>query len=257
MGTYATVEVGITTGANGFFTVPKSIIDKYNLSCYAMPLVGRSVQVNSLIFTKQDWLDNQTNNAKANLLVFPKINKLKSNKKALEYLKQGESQNIHKGYKCRIREEWQIVPSIKVSDALFIRRNNLHPKLVGNEAGAFTTDTMHRVFAKNGTNINALVSSYYNSLSFAFSEIAGRSYGGGVLELMPNEVEEILLPYKSKHEKILGKLDVMLRKKQDIESVLDYSDSIILKRGFGFSNKEIDIARSIWRKLSQRRLNRK
>jgi hypothetical protein len=31
---------------------------------------------------------------------------------------------------------------------LFIRRNNLFPRLILNEANAYTTDTMHRVLCK-------------------------------------------------------------------------------------------------------------
>jgi hypothetical protein len=75
------------------------------------------------------------------------------------------------------------------SDALFFRRNNLFPRLILNKAEAYTTDTMHRVFIKEKTNKNAFVASFYNSLSLAFSEIVGRSYGGGVLVLMPSETE--------------------------------------------------------------------
>ena len=33
--------------------------------------------------------------------------------------------------------------------------NNLYPKFVLNEAGAYTTDTMHRVFIKEGVNKKA------------------------------------------------------------------------------------------------------
>ena len=73
---------------------------------------------------------------------------------------------------------------IRVSDALFIRRNNKYPKFVINEAQAYTTDTMHRVTVKEGIDMQALTASYYNSLSLAYSEICGRSHGGGVLELI-------------------------------------------------------------------------
>ena len=254
---FANVEVGITTGANDFFTVPKTIVDTFNLKKYTKHLAGRSVQVNSLMFTKNDWKVNNNVNAKAHLLVFPQKKDMADNTEALKYLRIGENQNIHKGYKCRIRDEWQIIPSIKLSDALFIRRNNLYPKLIENIANAYTTDTMHRVFIKDKTNLKALVASFYNSLSFAFSEIVGRSYGGGVLELMPNEVEDILLPYKEEHAEMIEKLDYMFREKKNIDEILAYSDEIILKKGFGFSDNEIKLANSIWKKLSGRRLNRK
>lgn len=254
---FADVEVGITTGANDFFTVPKSVVDDFNLASYAKPLVGRSIQVDGAVFLKNDWKLNQNNSAKSNLLVFPPLKEMKQNKEAIKYLKTGEDRDINKGYKCGIRDEWQIIPSIRLSDALFIRRSNIHPKLVKNEAKAYTTDTMHRVFIKKNVNADGLISSFYNSLSFAFSEIVGRSYGGGVLELMPSEVEEILIPYKKEHQAIIGDLDAMLRKKKSIDQILDYSDSIILKKGFGLTDKEIKLARGIWKKLSNRRLGRK
>jgi adenine-specific DNA-methyltransferase len=63
-------------------------------------------------------------------------------------LQYGESIGINKGYKTGIRDDWFVIPSIKLSDALFIRRNNLFPRLILNEANAYTTDTMHRVFVK-------------------------------------------------------------------------------------------------------------
>jgi adenine-specific DNA methylase len=254
---FANVEVGITTGANNFFTVPKTTVETYNLKKYARPLVGRSVQVEGLVFSKKDWKLNQKREAKSNILIFPQKAQMQKNQEALKYLQIGEEQKIHQGYKCRIRDEWQIMPSIKLSDALFIRRNNIYPKLIENQAEAYTTDTMHRVFIKEKTNIKALTSSFYNSLSFAFSEIVGRSYGGGVLELMPNEVEEILIPYKKDNEEILNTIDIMLREKKDIDEILAYTDGIILKQGFGFSDKEVKLANSIWKKLSGRRLNRK
>ena len=61
------------------------------------------------------------------LLVFPSYKEL--NDGAKEYLKWGVKEGVDKGYKCRIRDEWQIVPSLRVSDALFMRRNNLYPRL--------------------------------------------------------------------------------------------------------------------------------
>lgn len=255
-GDFADVEVGITTGSNEFFTVPLTIVEAFKLQPFAKPLVGRSVQVNSLIFTYNDWLQNRQSNARAHLLVFPAMDKLKNNKEALKYIAMGERKGIQNGYKCGIRDEWQILPSIWTSDALFIRRNNLYPKLIINEAQAYTTDTMHRVKIKNNINTRAFAASYYNSLSLAFSEISGRSYGGGVLELMPSEVERILLPYKDANADLIVEIDEMMRKKTNIHKILGYTNNLVLKDGYGLSKTEINLADSIWRKLSHRRLNR-
>ncbi|HAO14319.1 MAG TPA: restriction endonuclease [Tenacibaculum sp.] len=256
LGEYAKVEVGITTGSNPFFTVPLSTVQFYNLEKYAKPLVGRSVQVPSAIFTETDWQKNREMEARTHLLTFPKKEELNSSVGARDYIAWGEEQEINKGYKCRIRDEWQIVPSLRISDALFIRRNNLSPKLIINKAEAYTTDTMHRVTVKPNTEIKALTASYYNSVSLAFSEICGRSHGGGVLELMPNEVERILLPYHKNNANLLPTIDKMIRAKKNISEILKITNKKILKENYNFSDTEIALADSIWKKLSKRRLNR-
>jgi adenine-specific DNA-methyltransferase len=253
---FAKVEVGITTGSNPFFTVPLSVVTLYNLEKYAKPLVGRSVQVPSAIFTEEDWIKNRNSEARTHFLSFPKKEELNGSAGARDYINLGEKNDIHKGYKCKIRDEWQIVPSQRISEALFIRRNNRYPKLIINEAEAFTTDTMHRVTVKEKVNIKALTASYYNSLSFAFAEICGRSHGGGVLELMPNEVERILLPYNEDNAELLPIIDKMIREKKDISELLKITNEKILKQNYGLTDEEINLADSIWKKLSNRRLNR-
>jgi len=260
---YAKAEVGMTTGSNPFFTVPTNTLDEYGLNEYAKPLVGRSVQVSGAVFTKEDWKLNSKNGARAHILLFPEKKKINSNL-VLKYIENGESEKIHKGFKCGIRDEWQTIPSAWVSDALFLRRNNIYPKFVINEAKAYTTDTMHRVTIAKDTklesgeivDLNALIASYYNSLSLAFAEICGRSHGGGVLELMPNEVENILIPYKKTNSKLLTKINEMMKQGKDIEEILSFTNPIILKEGYGFSENDIKIANNIWKKLLNRRMNR-
>lgn len=100
------------------------------------------------------------------------------------------------------------------------------------------------------------LASYYNSLSLAFAEICGRSHGGGVLELMPNETERIVLPYKEENKELLPFIDEYLRNHSKIANLLVETNKVILKKHFGFSDKEIKLAESIRLKLSQRRLNR-
>ena len=257
IGNYASVEVGITTGANNYFTVPLEVVEEYGLEEYAKPMVGRSVQVNSVIFTEKDWKLNRQTKAKAHLLVFPTKDEITGHKGANSYIRMGELIGVNKGYKTGIRNDWFVIPSIKLSDALFIRRNHAYPRLILNEANAYTTDTMHRVFMKSEININAFIASFYNSLSLAFSEIVGRSYGGGVLELMPSEAEKILLPYRAENSELLDTIDKMMREKKSIDEILNITNKQILKDGYGFTNQEIKLADNIWKKLSNRRLNRK
>lgn len=256
IGDYARVEVGITTGSNDYFTVPLQVVETYNLNQYAKSMVGRSVQANSVVFTLEDWKLNRDAGARAHLVVFPSKEAINAHEGAISYIKLGESMEVHKGYKTGIRDDWFVIPSIKLSDAFFVRRNNRHPRFILNDAQAYTTDTMHRVFIRNGVDKKAFIASFYNSLSLAFSEIMGRSYGGGVLELMPSEVEKVALPYQAENAELLSMIDAMMRDKKKIDEILKITNEWILKNGYGFTDQEITIADNIWKKLSARRLNR-
>ncbi len=254
IGTYADVQVGMTTGYNKFFTVTKSTVEEYNLREYAEKMVGRAVQVPSLVFTEEDWKENTKKDKRAYFLKFPPKDELENG--ALEYVNWGEEQEFHNGYKTGKRDEWQVVPSTWISDALFIRRNNVYPKLIMNDAEAYTTDTMHRVKLDDDVNEKALIASYYNSLSLAFAEISGRSHGGGALELMPNEAEKIRIPYDERNADLLDEIDEMLREGKNIDEIIEYTDEIILKDRAGLSESDIKTANKAWKKLRDRRLNR-
>jgi hypothetical protein len=208
------------------------------------------------IFDEKDWNNNRKIQARTHLLTFPTIDDVQKNEKAYSYILEGEENKINLGYKNRIRDEWQIVPSLKTSSALFIRRNNQYPKLILNVANAYTTDTMHRVFIRDGVNPRSLTASYYNSLTLAFTEICGRSHGGGVLELMPSEAESILLPYDDSAADLLDYIDKKIRSSKVLEPVLDIMDKHLLMKCYGLSEKEIKLARGIWLKLKNRRLRR-
>jgi hypothetical protein len=45
-------------------------------------------------------------------------------------------------------------------------------------------------------------------------------------------------------------------RKKSIDEILKITNKQILKDGYGFTDKEIKLADSIWKKLSARRLNR-
>ena len=67
---------------------------------------------------------NVASEAKAHLLVFTPDAKENGNEGVKAYLESGEAADIDKGYKTSIRDQWWVIPSIKLSDALFLRRNN-------------------------------------------------------------------------------------------------------------------------------------
>lgn len=257
----ALINVGITTGNNKYFSVDKDTVEKYELESVVRPLIGRSSHANSIFFTQNDWMENVNSGKAAYLIDFPETPYDEYPDKHKEYIELGEEKEENKGYKCSIRDRWYRIPSIWVPDAFFLRRNNLYPKFVLNRCEAVSTDTMHRIKFNDGVSAEKIMLSYYNSISFAFTELCGRSYGGGVLEILPGEVGNIYVPKldnisEDKVRSLLEKVDDIVRRNDDITKALDLVDDEILVTELGISKTLCNEARGIWKKLQKRRLKR-
>lgn len=257
----ALINVGITTGNNTYFSVDKATNKQYDLSSVTLPLIGRSSHVHGIYFTDSDWQENIQDNKRAMLISFPNTPYETYPTKHKEYIKLGEKNGENKGYKCSIRDRWYIVPSVWIPDAFFLRRNNLYPKFVLNQCNAVSTDTMHRIKFNEGVKAENVLLSYYNSISFAFTEICGRSYGGGVLEILPGEVGNIMLPVvndidEALKKELLERIDTIVRNDEDIEVALDLVDQRLLVEVLGIDKNICISCRQIWKKMQKRRLGR-
>ncbi|MDM8534307.1 class I SAM-dependent methyltransferase [Clostridiaceae bacterium HSG29] len=258
----ALVNIGITTGNNKYFSIEKETLEKYSLDEVVLPLIGRSAHAHGLFFNEEDWKKNIEDNKRAQLLKFPdNVPYDEYPESHKEYIRMGEETEQHIGYKCKIRNRWYIIPGVWSPDAFFLRRNNIFPKFVLNEINAVSTDTMHRVKFKEHIDKRKALLSYYNSISFAFTEINGRSYGGGVLEILPRELGAVVLPDIQKidadlSDELLEIIDDYIRNKKDINELLDIVDKAVLVDYLGISNDTINIFRRIWEKLMNRRLSR-
>ena len=113
----ALINIGITTGNNKYFSVTKKAVREYELDDVVRPLIGRSSHAGSVYFYKEDWSVNVENGKAAYLIDFPDVPLEAYPKKHRSYIKKGEKNKEHAGYKCRIRERWYRVPSIWVPDA--------------------------------------------------------------------------------------------------------------------------------------------
>lgn len=259
---YGLINVGITTGNNKYFSIDEATEKEYGLSEVTLPLIGRSSHAHGIYFTEDDWRQNISAGKRAMLIKFPDIPFEQYPESHLRYIRKGEENNEHTGYKCSIRDRWYIVPSVWVPDAFFLRRNNLYPKFVLNECGAVSTDTMHRMKFNEGVIADDVLLSYYNSISFAFTEVCGRSYGGGVLEILPGEMGKIMLPKISANveselkKELLSYIDKVVRADEDIEMALDMVDRRLLIEKLGISEDMCRQCRAVWKKLQRRRLTR-
>lgn len=251
------VDVGIVTGQNKYFLLTEEQISQMGIKSQDLkPLVGRSSHLKGTIFSNRDWEENYYSQLPANMFSPPDLPLEELTENLQEYIRYGESIEVHKGYKCRIRKRWYIVPSVWVPDAFMLRQVHSYPKLVLNNAKATCTDTIHRVRFINNVEGELVTAAFLNTITFAFSEITGRSYGGGVLTFEPSEAENLPFPLINAEKLDLIKIDELLRN-NEIEAVLNITDEVILKQGLGLNDKEIKMLRNIWMKLRDRRINRK
>jgi adenine-specific DNA-methyltransferase len=250
------VDVGVVTGENKFFILNERQRTEAGLEVFTGQIVSRSGHLRGALFGPSDWLENAHKQLPAYLLKAPDV-ALDSLPDTLKtYILHGEEQSFHKGYKCSIRNPWYVVPSIWRPDAFMLRQVHGYPKIILNETEATCTDTIHRVRFFEQTNRHAITAAFLNSLTFAFAEVTGRSYGGGVLTFEPGEVENLPLPLIDSEKLDLAHLDRLLRE-NNIEAVLEITDQVLLKDGLGLDTQDIQRLHTIWDKLRNRRVYRK
>ena len=255
LGDLADVDVGIVTGRNRFFVVSQEQARELQLGDRALDVVGRTSALQSTRFTDADMQHYAASN-RSKLLHLSGLPRAAFSPPLAAYVAQGEAEGVDAGYKCRIRNRWFDVPSVGVPDAFLFRQIHTAPLLVANQAGATSTDTIHRTRVHTGVDRERLCGAMINSLTFASAEVGGRSYGGGVLELEPREAERLLVPYEFAASLDLDYMEERLRA-GDLPSALAHGDDVLLRQGCGMSRTELKAARSGWDRLRRRRQRRR
>jgi len=256
LGALADVDVGVVTGRNQFFVLSPSNATELGLDSHVVPLVSKSAHVRGIRFKPSDLAGLTRADSQCRLLALKPTSEVAEDGPLSDYLTEGEAAEVHRGYKCSIRKKWWSVPSVWTPDAFMLRQIHDHPRIIFNATRATSTDTVHRVRMLNGTAPAALAAASINSATFAFSEVMGRSYGGGVLELEPREAEALPLPDPGGlDEGDVYAVDHLLRA-GELERALDYVDERLLIRDAGLDVDLVARLRSSWERLRDRRLAR-
>ena len=257
LGEIADVKTGIVTGANEFFVVDESTLAEYRLEDIAAPMLARARHAGGLEYTKEDHRANSAEGRRVYLLHFPKDRKTGELPERWQaYLREGEEQKLHERYKCRVREPWYRVPYVWAGALAMPKGCHRYPRMIRNEAGAFSTDTLYRIEprARFSGRERDLAFSFLNSLTLLQAEIHGRHYGGGVLELVPSEINRLRVPLARIEDAAFEKVDKMLRGGAKLEELRKLTDEIVLRRGFGLSEEETGALQTIHDRYMHRRL---
>jgi len=250
----ASVDLGILTGANAFFVVDKATVARHHLSGFALPVLGKSGQCPGVIYDEALHQENEARGLRTNLISFGKEERLP--KGARGYIALGESQKIHLRQKCRNRTPWYSIPSVYPATIGMVKCSHEYHRLILNRAGACTTTTAYRVRIVDGAVSPArLVFSFVNSLTALGIELLGRHYGGGVLELVPSEIERLPVPVIGSADCDLEALDAKIKRGIRADVLLREQDEVILKAA-GLTLRERTIIHEAWKRIRDRRHRR-
>jgi adenine-specific DNA-methyltransferase len=245
----AEVDVGIVTGANKFFLVSDETVEQFGLQAFAHPMFGRSEHCPGVIYNERQHRENARVGNPTNF-IWLKNGGVALSKSVRDYIRLGEAEKLHTRYKCRVRKPWYTVPSVYSTKIGMLKRAHDTPRLIHNRLGAYTTDTAYRI---NTTACppEKLIYCFLNALTALSAELEGRHYGGGVLELVPTEIEKLLVPLPSSVEPDLRKLDTLVRQ-SSVAKVLEQQNKTVLG-GMGLSKLNQDTLLSAWLRLKNRR----
>lgn len=253
LGSMAGVDVGIVTGRNNFFTFTDAEARKLGLTAHCVPLVSRSSQLDGLVYDADCRASDLAARHRTWLLDAPRE---PADTALLDHIAAGEAAGVHTGYKCSLRKPWWTTPSLWIPDLFLLRQIHLAPRLTVNDAAATSTDTVHRIRLLQAVDPAALAAVFHNSATFAFSEIMGRSYGGGILELEPREAEQLPIPRPDCADPELARDVDLLLKAGEVEKALDVVDRHVLIDRLGWSPDTVARCRSAWVALRDRRTRR-
>lgn len=252
-GNVAKLEVSLVTGANDYFSVTSKQVEQLQLHRWAEPLLPRIRHAEGLVYGREDHEATDANGAKAWLLDFGKHRpEPKGFHGAAEYIEAGETQGLHKRYKTSIRSPWYRVPSVWAGRLMLSKRSHWFHRLVLNDASALTTDTIYRgnLLPLYAGQEEDLVGVFHNSLTLLTAEIEGRSFGGGVLELVPSEIARLSIPFPVVMVDALPQLDRISRagfRRQNAPTLLvETTDNLLCQRVDGMT-------RDLMRQLQQAR----
>ncbi|KQQ06412.1 MULTISPECIES: Eco57I restriction-modification methylase domain-containing protein [unclassified Rathayibacter] len=256
LGSEVRFSVSTVTGANEYFCVDTATVEENDLSQWALPLLPRTRYAPGLTYSKEEHLELADTTAAAWMLHFAADKPVPTQySRAGSYIATGETAELHERFKCRVRTPWYRVPVVQPGQLLMSKRSNLFPRVIVNQAGVVTTDTIYRghMLPTSTLTANDVAASFHNSLTLLSVETDGRSFGGGVLELVPSEVASLLFPAAPAAHKELDKLDRIARTDPSPEALIEATDRLLPQWIPGLTPDLLHLVQEARHELLQRR----
>lgn len=265
LGDVADIRIGIVTGDNSFFIMDDTKARRLGIrSKWLRPILANTRETRFAICKKSDLARNRSKPSVQDvtlrrlLLRIPPDADVSQDAALQAYLEEGSRAGVDRRYKCSIRYPWYSVPWVSPPDAFLTYMFGKQARMILNESGVSSTNTIHNVSFRRQTESPAShIAAFYNSLTSLSIELVGRAYGGGMLKLEPSDCKDILIPSfeicESRTSRpISSLLDEIDRRMREGESNV-VIDDFILKDILGLGRKEQQLIRDELDRLRGRR----
>lgn len=252
IGDYCQSRTGIVTAANQYFILSDEEVSIHGLKAWARPILKKGMYLaKGPIFSKANY-QSLSKHSPSKLLDFNEYSPDSPDEDVEAYIKLGIQSGIPESYKARYRTCWYKISVVPASPLIFFKRSHAYPRLCLNKAGVLVTDTGYLVTTNSNATPEGICHSFYNSFTLLMSEISGRFYGGGVLELTPKEFRSLPIFYTEPSKKTFNSFaqsDIW----DNSISLAKYGDSLLVDR-HNFSEHEIKVLNRAWITLRSHRL---
>lgn len=191
--TLAKSRRGIATGANEFFHLRLSDVEKHGIHANSLlPCIGKSQDVPGFIFSQDDLARLENQDARIRLISFTG----ELTEREQEYVKMGQSDELDQRFLLANRRPWYSMesrPASPIWAAVFGRRGL---RFVWNQANIFNLTTFHCIYPAglSERQIICLVALLNSAPIQARAMRHRRVYGGGLLKFEPKDLLELEVP---------------------------------------------------------------
>jgi adenine-specific DNA-methyltransferase len=195
---WGSTYLGAVTGDNDFFCLSDSEVNRWGIPESDLLRISPpgSRHLRELEFGTRAWDQLRDDNRRCWLL-YPQIGRQELRASTAAYIAHGETEGVHKAYKCTVRTPWWRVPLVESPDLFLTYMDQERPRFVTNGADAQLLNSLYGVSLRKGRKTigsKLLPLTTLNTVTLLGAEVHGRSYGGGMLKLEPREADRIPVP---------------------------------------------------------------
>lgn len=252
MSLYGTFMRGIATGANAFFALTKSKIEKKNLDDNNIcKCITKSSQIRKAVFTEHDF--NRLYNAEKPVYCLDV--KDHENQEIRKYIKEGEKLGYHERYLTKTRSVWYKIENRKPAPILFGVFSRGRLKVIRNFTTAINFTCFHSFYPNifGEQLVNKLFVYLLSDIGQKIIKTNKRSYGDELDKFEPGDLNDSLCPSQYQFEMIDdGEADKVIDiSKTDEETAIHMSNNLIERIHGVCSNSIHRIAPALLEKIEK------